>query len=403
LNLVAFNALMARRTGLRLDLTQEGLYSITPATSRLLASLDDDVLIHGYFSQRTHPKLAPLVPQIEDLLSEYAALSHGRVKYEILDPNNDEMAQQEANDRFGVNSTPFRLASKYETGIVNAYFALVIQRGDQYERYGFDELIAVDRLPDGDADVHLRNLEYDLTRAIKKVVYGFNSTADLFAQVEAPVREVAEVEVHFGSAFAPGFFAWVVPISADRARIGTISRRGGKRCLADFLAYLRSENRLAGEPTSPRYGGIPLRPLKQTYAARLLVVGDAAGQVKPLTGGGVYYALLAADIAADVLDDGLRRDDLSTGALAAYQRRWHRLLKRELDYGYAARRVFEHLSDSQISRFFAIIDGSGVTQQLAAAKELSFDWHAAVIRALAAQTVRSPRRTGRILRAILPG
>lgn len=191
LNLVAFNMLMARRTGLRLDLTQEGLYSITPATHRLLASLDDDVLIHGYFSRRTHPKLAPLVPQIEDLLAEYAALSGGRVKYEILDPNNDEMAEQVANDRFGVNSTPFRLASKYETGIVNAYFALVIQRGDQYERYGFDELIKVERLPDGDADVHLRNLEYDLTRAIKKVVYGFNSTADLFARVEAPVRLIA--------------------------------------------------------------------------------------------------------------------------------------------------------------------------------------------------------------------
>jgi len=191
LNLVAFNALLAHRTGLRLDLTQEGLYSITPATSRLLASLDDDVLIHGFFSQRTHPKLAPLVPQIEDLLSEYAALSQGRVKYEFLDPSSDKMAEQEANDRFGVNSTPFRLASKYESGIVNAYFAIVIQRGDQYERYGFDELIEVERLPDGDADVRLRNLEYDLTRAIKKVVYGFNSTADLFAQVEGPVRLIA--------------------------------------------------------------------------------------------------------------------------------------------------------------------------------------------------------------------
>ena len=222
-------------------------------------------------------------------------------------------------------------------------------------------------------------------------------------QVEAPVTGVKEVEVHFGSAFAPGFFAWVVPLSADRARIGLIARRDVKRCLADFLAYIKLEGRLAGAPTPARYGGIPMRPLKQSYAPRLLAVGDAAGQAKPLTGGGVYYALLAADIAADVLDESLRRDDLSAVALAAYQRGWQRLLKRELDHSYTARRAFEHLSDGQISRIFGIIDRSGVMNRLAAAKDLSFDWHATVIRALAAQAVRSPRRTGSLLRALLPG
>ncbi len=222
-------------------------------------------------------------------------------------------------------------------------------------------------------------------------------------QVEAPVRGIDEVEVHFGGAVAPGFFAWVVPVSTDRARIGLIARHDAKRCLEDFLSEMWSAGRLAGEPTPPHFGGIPLRPLKRSYARRLLVVGDAAGQVKPLTGGGVYYALLAADIAGDVLDEALRADDLSAAALAAYQRHWHRLLKRELDYGYAARRVFEHLSDSQVNRIFAIIDDSGIARRLAAAGELSFDWHAAVIRALAVQVACSPRRTGRLLRAMLPG
>jgi len=190
-NLAAFNALLAGWTGLRLDLTEEGIYSITPATKRLLSSLDEDVLIFGYFSQRTHPKLAPLVPQIKDLLEEYAALSGGRVKVEIADPGQNEVAEQEANDRFGVESTPFRLASKYETGIVNAYFAIVVQHADQYVRYGFDDLIEVQRLPDGDAEVILRNLEYDITRAIKKVVYSFRSTTELFERIDGPVRFTA--------------------------------------------------------------------------------------------------------------------------------------------------------------------------------------------------------------------
>jgi ABC-2 type transport system permease protein len=193
LNLIAFNTLLSGWSGARLDLTEDGMYSTSAATERILTSLDDNLLIRGYFSKRTHPKLAPLIPQIVDLLKEYQALSGGRLDVEILDPGEDELAEQEANARFGVTSTPFRLASKYETGIVNAYFNLVIQYGDQYEKYGFTELIQVDALPDGDIDVRLRNLEYDLTRAIKKVVYGFRSTAELFGRVDSPVQFTALV------------------------------------------------------------------------------------------------------------------------------------------------------------------------------------------------------------------
>ncbi len=191
LNLVALNLLLARWRAPRLDLTDDRRYSISPATERLLAGLDENVLLYGFFSDRTHPKLAPLVPQISDLLDEYAAVSAGKVQVAIVDPREDEQLEQEATDRYGVQSTPFRLASKYESGIVNAYFAIVIKYGDQYVRYGFDDLIEIEPLPDGDVDVRLRNLEYDLTRAIKKVVYGFRGTAELFERAPGPVRLTA--------------------------------------------------------------------------------------------------------------------------------------------------------------------------------------------------------------------
>jgi ABC-2 type transport system permease protein len=193
LNVLAFNALLSVTGTPRLDVTENQLYSISDATERLLGSLEDDVTIYGYFSERTHPKLAPLIPEIEDLLEEYAAASGGRVRVEMIDPGQDEQAEQRANQRFGVKSTPFQLASKYETGIVNAYFSLVVQFGDHYERYGFEDLIEVEPRPDGDIDVRLRDLEYDLTRAIKKVVYGFRSTASLFEQIDQPVRFTAVI------------------------------------------------------------------------------------------------------------------------------------------------------------------------------------------------------------------
>ena len=190
-NLVVFNAILAPWAGARLDLTRDRAFSISTATRRLLGSLEDDLTVTGYFSKRTHPKLAPLVPQIEDLFEEYRALGRRRVHVEIIDPGDNDRLEQEANERYGVTSTPFRLASKYESGIVNAYFAVVVRYGDQYVRYGFEDLIQVDPLPDGDVDVRLRNLEYDLTRAIKKVVFGFRGTGQLFERIGKPVRLTA--------------------------------------------------------------------------------------------------------------------------------------------------------------------------------------------------------------------
>jgi ABC-2 type transport system permease protein len=188
LNLLALNYLIAGWSTARLDLTSEGLYSITPATRRLITALDEELTIYGYFSSRTHPKLAPLVPEITDLLAEYRAVSRGRIHVEIVDPSADSAVEQEAADRYGVQSTPFRLASKYESAIVNAYFAIVIKYGDEYVRYGFDDLIEVEAPPDGDLEVRLRNLEYDLTRAIKKVVYGFRGSGELFERLEQPAK-----------------------------------------------------------------------------------------------------------------------------------------------------------------------------------------------------------------------
>lgn len=193
LNLVAFNLMLGLVRPVRVDLTEERLYSVSPATRALLESLDDTVTVIGYFSERTHPKLAPLVPQIEDTLAELAAVSGGRLAYEIVDPGADEEAEQEATGRYGVRSTPFRLASKFETGIVNAYFALVVKFGDQYVRYGFEDLIAVEPLPDGDVDVRLRNLEYDIARAVRKVTASFRGTEELFERLDRPVRLVTVI------------------------------------------------------------------------------------------------------------------------------------------------------------------------------------------------------------------
>ena len=110
-----------------------------------------------------------------------------------------------------------------------------------------------------------------------------------------------------------------------------------------------------------------------------MVVGDAAGQVKPTTGGGIYYGLLCADIAADILHQALEDDDLSARSLARYERGWRKRLGWELKIGYWARKLFERLSDRQIDRLFDLVKANGIDEALLKEKDLSFEWHSKAI------------------------
>ena len=120
-----------------------------------------------------------------------------------------------------------------------------------------------------------------------------------------------------------------------------------------------------------------------------MVLGSAAGQVKPATGGGIYYGLLCADIAANNLHRALSSDDLSAKNLANYEKEWKRKLGRELKVGYRARKFYELLSDRQIDKMFDIIKSNGIDEALLKADDLSFDWHGGVVMRLMGHQVLS--------------
>ncbi len=198
-------------------------------------------------------------------------------------------------------------------------------------------------------------------------------------QAEVEAIGVNEVEVYCGCEIAPSFFAWLVPTSSGKALVGLLSRRTPGIYLRRLMSSLRAEGKITSDDVELSYGGIPLKPLPRTYGDRLVVVGTVAGQVKPTTGGGIYYGLLCADIAADNLHRALEADDLSGRKLAGYEREWKRKLGRELKTGYWARRFYELLNDRQVDRIFDIMESGGILETLLGAKDLSFDWHGRVV------------------------
>ncbi len=192
-NLLLANIWLAPIDQLRLDMTEGRLYSISEPTHRFLAQLQEPLLIRGYFSAKTHPLLAPLVPQLRDLLREYEVAGRGRVRVEIIDPALHPELEQEANERYGIQATPFQVADRYQSALVSSYFNVLVEYGSEYETLDFNDLIEVRTAPNAGADVLLRNPEYDVTRAIKKVLYNYQMGGSLFERIEEPVEFIAYV------------------------------------------------------------------------------------------------------------------------------------------------------------------------------------------------------------------
>jgi ABC-2 type transport system permease protein len=191
-NLLALNTWLFPVQGLRADLTAQGEYSLSPTTRDLISNLQEPLLMRGYFSEKTHPLLAPLVPTIRDMMREYEIASGGKVNVEIVDPRENEELEAEANQVYGISPTPFRIAGRYESSVISSYFDILIRYGDQSTTLGFQDLIEV-QSAGTEVEVGLRNLEYDLTRSIKKVVYGFQSLDAVFASMEEPIKLTAFV------------------------------------------------------------------------------------------------------------------------------------------------------------------------------------------------------------------
>jgi len=186
-NFLLLNLWLAPLGTLRADLTEGRIYSISPATRSYLGRLQEPLLIRGYFSAQTHPLLAPLQPQLRDLLREYEVAGNGRVKVEFVDPQEKPELEQEAGEKYGIRPVPFQTASRYQTAVTNSYFDILIKYGDEFVTLGFQDLIEVKSEGDTKLEVELRNPEHDLTRAIKKVLYSYQGGGNLFATIGGPV------------------------------------------------------------------------------------------------------------------------------------------------------------------------------------------------------------------------
>lgn len=174
------------------------------------------------------------------------------------------------------------------------------------------------------------------------------------AQVEVPFRvdDPEKVEVHLGM---PGLFAWVIPLSESSARIGLCVKESACDSLRAFLQKDIIRKRLLGSPVAIVVGGLPLGPPSAAVADGFMAVGDAAGQVKPTSGGGIYPGLVSAKIAGGVAAAAVKEGDCSARRLSEYDKRWRAAIGRELEIGMRVNLMLNRMSRDEMDEIIGYL------------------------------------------------
>jgi digeranylgeranylglycerophospholipid reductase len=203
------------------------------------------------------------------------------------------------------------------------------------------------------------------------------------------------VEVWLGRDFAPGLFAWVIPLGERAARCGLACRGGAALSrLRRFLANRFSKP----ECSSPRSGVVLTGgPVGQTYGDGVLLAGDVAGQAKATTGGGVILGGLCAIEAGRTAADAIDACDGSAAFLQRYQRAWRGALGGDFSSMLSVRRLLNKMSDRRLDRIFQAVRGEGLEGTIRGLVDVGdMDTQSGVIRA----SLSNPRLLRLLLRCL---
>lgn len=212
------------------------------------------------------------------------------------------------------------------------------------------------------------------------------------AEVIAEARADA-AEVYLGRSFAPGFFGWLVQ-AGDVCRVGLGATEGNP--LQILRSFIEKHPVISKKVEKMRTldicaGLIPEPFSRKPYADRVLLVGDAAGHVKPLTGGGIYIGLSCAKFAAEVAAWGLEAEP-DEKTLRVYDQMVRDKFGRGFELGIRVRRIFELMSDEDLNTILGMLRKDKVRKLVL--EKFDFDHHGGLIRALAPELPELLRELG---------
>jgi digeranylgeranylglycerophospholipid reductase len=160
------------------------------------------------------------------------------------------------------------------------------------------------------------------------------------------------ISVFLGQNIAPGWFGWIIPLDSKTCRIGTgyalVQPKYSAQHYFQEMVNLYEQCFQDLKIIRCTGGTVPLGLMPKIYTRHAMLVGDAAGQTKPISGGGIYMGLKGAQICGQVVVEALNEGDLSETKLSRYQKLWEMEMGDEITCAMLHRECFMDFTDEDI-------------------------------------------------------
>jgi digeranylgeranylglycerophospholipid reductase len=172
-------------------------------------------------------------------------------------------------------------------------------------------------------------------------------------------------EFYLGNEIAPGGYVWSFPKGQSIANVG-IGVLGSKANSGTPIRLLRKfmkKNFPDGKVLEMMVGGVPVSgPIETTTTDGVILVGDAARQSDPITGGGIINAMRAGVMAGEIAADLVPKGELDKKALQVYEKRWRETIGKSITRNFAVKEFFVDLTDDDLNRLTHSLDGVNVAE-----------------------------------------
>jgi digeranylgeranylglycerophospholipid reductase len=190
-------------------------------------------------------------------------------------------------------------------------------------------------------------------------------------EVYAPWIERDTIEVAFDSQRYPGFFAWIIPAARGSGKVGVAGR--GINAASALQSYIDGK----GKCSIVRKVYAPIwvnGPMENFVSDRMVIVGDAAGQSKPTTAGGIYTCGMGGMLAGRAVVDAAEKNE--DRVLGRYEKNWRSMFGAEFEKMLLARKILERLDNKAIDGLFSAVPPEKLEEVSASG---DFDFHSAAL------------------------
>ena len=197
-------------------------------------------------------------------------------------------------------------------------------------------------VPDNGPKEYMRGIEYDIKRKMD-------------------VQDT--INIRIGTDIAPGLFSWEAPFG-EYTRIGLCSIWSAGPPIEMMKVLMKRVGAEDCEIVRKYCGKIPMGRRRRMYSDNVMLIGDAASQVKPVSAGGIYPSLMSAGPLCETAEEAFLKDDFSAKVLSGYEKRWNPLVGKELDRSYRLRKVYLKFNNDDMNAIYPYMAKKSVNDAL---------------------------------------